>query len=105
VRGGRQRTAAARRSVRATLTRELTVFLAAVCAGSVAGVAAGPLLGRWTDGRSAGLLTLALGTTLTGATHARLAHGQPVRALVPRVVVAVPLAYAVMAAVHALFTT
>lgn len=82
--------------------RELGSFVAAVFTGSLGGLFAGRILGGWLDAGSAGAMALAVGTTLTGAAHAGLVHGQSIRALVPRVVVAAPLAYLVMQFVHRL---
>ena len=88
----------------AAVRRELACFLAAVFVGSVGGMAAGMLLAPLMADDLRGSLGLAVGTTLTGAAHARLVHAQPVRVLVPRVVVAVPLASAIIFGVHRLFT-
>ena len=82
--------------------RELGSFVAAVFVGSVGGLLAGRMLEGWLDALSAGAVALAVGTTLTGAAHASLVHGQSVRALLPRVLVAAPLAYLVMQGVHRL---
>jgi hypothetical protein len=82
------------------LAREAGGFLTAVFVGSLGGLLAGQLLTRWADPATAGNLALALGTTLTAATHARLVHGLHGRALLPRVLLAAPLAYAVMHVVH-----
>ena len=51
------------------------------------------------------LLALALATTVTGAMHAQLAHGQPLRVLAPKILVGAPLAYGVMRLVHMLLGT
>ena len=83
-------------------SRELGSFVAAVLAGSLGGLPAGRMLAGRLDAGSVGAVALAVGTTLTGAAHAGLVHGQSVRALVPRIVVAAPLAYLVMQAVHRL---
>ncbi len=48
---------------------------------------------------------LAVAATLAPATHARFIHGQPLKTLAPRVIVAVPLAYLVMRAVHAVIAS
>jgi hypothetical protein len=82
--------------------RELGSFVVAVSTGSLGGLLAGRMLAGWLDAGSVGAMALAVGTTLTGAAHAGLVHGQSVRALVPRVVVAAPLAYLVMQGVHRL---
>ncbi len=82
------------------LIRELGVFLTAVLVGSVSGLAAREILLRWVDSATATNAALALATTCTGATHARLAHGQRLRRLLPRIAVAAPLAYGVMRVVH-----
>jgi len=84
------------------LTRELGGFLAAVFVGSLGGLLAGQLLAGWMGPGGSGSLAIALGTTLTAATHARLIHGLRYRSLLPRVLLAVPLAYVVMRGVHGL---
>jgi hypothetical protein len=87
------------------LIRELGVFLVAVFIGSLSGLVTGELLTRWAAAVTASNAALAVATTCTGATHARLAHQQPVRALLPRIVIAAPLAYGVMRLVHAALRT
>jgi hypothetical protein len=82
--------------------RELGTFVTAVFIGSLGGLIAGRGLAPWLDAASAGTLALAVGTTLTGAAHAGLVHGQSIRSLLPRVLVAAPLAYLVMQSVHRL---
>jgi hypothetical protein len=82
------------------LTRELAGFLAAVFVGSLGGLLTARLLAGPMGTTEAGTLAIAAGTTLTAATHARLIHGLPYRALVPRVLLAAPLAYLVMRGVH-----
>jgi hypothetical protein len=84
------------------LARELAVFVAAVFVGSLSGLVMAELLGRWTVASTATNVALAVATTCTGATHSRLAHRQPLRSLLPRVAVALPLAYGVMRMVHLL---
>lgn len=84
------------------LGSELLAFVVAVFVGSLGGLATGQLLSGWAGATAAGAAALAAGTTLTGAAHARLVHGQSLRALIPRVVVAAPLAYIVMYGVHRL---
>jgi hypothetical protein len=84
------------------LARELGGFLAAVFVGSLGGLLAGQLLAAWMGVSAAGTLAIAAGTTLTAATHARLTHGLGIRALLPRVMMAGPLAYLVMRGVHGL---
>jgi hypothetical protein len=84
------------------LARELGGFLAAVTVGSLAGLLAGQLLGPRLGAEAASNMAIAVGTTLTAATHARVIHGLGLRALVPRVLMAAPLAYLVMRGVHAL---
>lgn len=81
---------------------ELGIFLAAVIVGSLAGVATAMLLHNWVTASTAGTASVAVATTCTGATHARLAHGQPWRRLLPKIGVAAPLAYGVMRLVHLL---
>lgn len=92
---------AAGRSHGGVAVRELTSFIAAVFIGSLAGLISGHLL-RSVGPAAATNVALAVGTTLTGATHARLIHGQSIPSLVPRVLVAAPLAYGVMLGVHRL---
>jgi hypothetical protein len=89
-------------SVPHPLARELGGFLAAVFVGSLGGLLVGQLVARWTGVTAAGSLAIAAGTTLTAATHARLIHGLALRALVPRMLLAAPLAYLVMRGVHGL---
>jgi hypothetical protein len=81
---------------------ELVAFLVAVMVGSVGGLIAGRLLASAMPGAAEGTSALAVGTTLTGAAHARLVHGRSIPSLAPRVVVAAPLAYLVMHGVHRL---
>ena len=82
--------------------REEALFVLAVLVGSVAGLAAGQILVRWMSGATAGNLALAVATTVTGATHARLVHRRPLGSLLPSVAVGAPLAYVIMRAIHAL---
>jgi hypothetical protein len=84
------------------LFQELGTFLLAVLIGSLAGVAATMLLGRWLSAASAGTGAIAVATTCTGAAHSHLVHKQPWARLVPKVGVGAPLAYGVMRVVHAL---
>jgi hypothetical protein len=84
------------------LARELTVFVVAVFVGSLSGLVTGELLVRWAATTTATNAALAVATTCTGATHARLAHRQPLLSLLPRIAVAAPLAYGVMRLVHVL---
>src|SRR5207245_2726118 len=57
--------------------REEALFVLAVLVGSVAGLAAGQILVRWMSGATAGNAALAVATTVTAATHARLVHRRP----------------------------
>jgi len=82
--------------------REEVLFVAAVLVGSVTGLVAGRLLVPWVSDATAGNIALAVATTATGATHARLAHRRSLRSLVPSVVVGGPLAYLVMRGIHTL---
>jgi len=82
--------------------REEALFVLAVLGGSVAGLAAGQILVRWMSGATAGNVALAVATTVTGATHARLVHRRTLGSLVPSVAVGAPLAYVIMRAIHAL---
>ena len=82
------------------LKRELVVFLLAVLIGSIGGVAISIVLHRWFGPAVANNAGLAVAATLAPATHARLVHGQRLVTLAPRVVVAAPLAYLVMRAIH-----
>jgi putative effector of murein hydrolase len=84
------------------LARELAVFVVAVFVGSLSGILTGELVARWAAATTATNAALAVATTCTGATHARLAHRQPLRSLLPRIAVAAPLAYGVMRLVHVL---
>ncbi|HYL20758.1 MAG TPA: hypothetical protein VEU74_03275 [Gemmatimonadales bacterium] len=81
---------------------ELGIFLVAVIVGSLSGVATAMLLHTLVTASTAGTASVAVATTCTGATHARLAHGQPWRRLLPKIGVGAPLAYGVMRVVHLL---
>jgi hypothetical protein len=94
-----------RRESARPLVRELAVFLVAVFVGSLSGLFAGEVLARLGAAATISNAALAVATTCTGATHARLAHQQPLRALLPRIVVAAPFAYGVMRLVHAALAT
>ena len=87
------------------LKRELIVFLVAVVVASLAGVLASIALNHWFSASVANNAGLAVAATLAPATHARLVHGQGLRQLAPRVVVAAPIAYLVMRAVHAVIAS
>ncbi len=76
------------------LTAELVAFLVAVLIGSLIGLGGGAVFNR--D------IGLALGTTATAMTHARLVHGQPLRLLLIKALLAAPLAYLVMRGIHLL---
>jgi hypothetical protein len=77
------------------LEHELITFLLAVLIGSLVGLGSGALLGQ--------SIGLALGTTATAATHARLVHGQPLRVLLPKIALAAPLTYLAMRGIHLVF--
>ena len=81
---------------------ELGVFLLAVLVGSLSGLATSMLLQPWVTAATAGTASVAVATTCTGATHARLAHRQPWMRLLPKIGVGAPLAYGVMRLVHML---
>lgn len=81
---------------------ELGIFLVAVIVGSLTGVATAMLLHTWVTASTAGTASVAVATTCTGATHARLAHSQPWRRLLPKIGVGAPVAYGVMRLVHLL---
>ena len=100
--GGCRLMPSARPAASRSLGRELAGFAAAVFVGSLGGLIAAAELGRWLQTVATGNLALAIGTTLTGAAHARLVHGQSMRSLAPRVVLALPIAYGVMHEVHRL---
>jgi len=82
------------------LRRELVFFLVAVLVGSLAGVATSEILKHWISASATGNASLAIAATFAAATHHRLVHGQSLRLLAPKVVVAAPLAFVVMRAVH-----
>jgi hypothetical protein len=82
--------------------REEALFVAAVLVGSVTGLIVEQLLLHWVSRAAAGNVALALATTMTGATHARLVHRHSIGALVPSVAVGAPLAYVVMRMIHVL---
>jgi len=87
------------------LRREAFVFLVAVLVGSIAGVAVSVILHHWFSTATANNAGLAVAATLAPATHARFIHRQSLKTLAPRVLVAVPLAYLVMRAVHAVIAS
>ena len=80
--------------------QELGTFLLAVIIGSLSGVAATVLLGRWLSAASTATAAIAIATTCTGAAHSHFVHRQPWGRLVPKVGVGAPLAYGVMRVVH-----
>jgi len=82
--------------------REELLFVTSVLLGSVSGLLTRQLLAHWVSDGVAANAALALATTLTGATHARLAHRRSIGSLLPSVVVGGPLAYVVMRGIHAL---
>ncbi|HEV2750619.1 MAG TPA: hypothetical protein VGV12_08865 [Gemmatimonadales bacterium] len=84
------------------LQGELSVFLLAVIVGSLSGIATTMVLEPWVAAGTAGTAAVAVATTCTGATHARLAHGQPWMRLLPKIGVGAPLAFGVMRLVHLL---
>ncbi len=82
--------------------RDEVLFVCSVLVGSVTGLVVRLLLADAAGGARAESIALAVATTFTGATHARLVHRRRLGSLVPVVVVGVPLAYAVMRGIHAL---
>ena len=83
------------------LFQELTVFVLAVIAGSLCGLATSEVAGRWVSGAVAGNAALAVATTCTGAAHAHFVHKQPWLSLLPKVGLGAPIAYGIMRVVHA----
>jgi hypothetical protein len=79
---------------------ELALFLAAVLTGSLIGLATAAVLARWAAAPTANNVALAVATTCTAATHARVAHTVSLRALLPRILVAAPCAYGAMRLAH-----
>jgi hypothetical protein len=85
-----------------TFARELQVFVRAVLVGTTAGIVCREGALRWVGDATAANIALAVATTVTGATHARLVHRQSVRDLVPQVLCGAPAAYGTMRVIHAL---
>lgn len=75
-------------------------FVWAVLVGSMMGVLSQQFLLTFLSPTLAGNVSLALATTGTGATHARLVHRRPLGSLVPNVLLGAPVAYGVMRVVH-----
>jgi hypothetical protein len=82
------------------VVQDLRLFLTAVVVGGVTGATAQSLLGVWADPQTATDITLALGTTITGAAHARLAHREPLGPLAIGVLIGLPTVYIAMRALH-----
>jgi hypothetical protein len=84
------------------MARDLGVLVVAVMLVGVVGALANVLANRWTSIDTARNIALATATTVTGATHAWLAHRQPLRMVVPGAAVSVPVVYLAMRIVHLL---
>lgn len=82
--------------------RDMIVLMVAVVVGGVAGAIAHRLASQWTSSDTARDIALAVATTLTGATHARLVHRQPLMMVVPTAAASVPVVYLAMRFVHVL---
>jgi hypothetical protein len=82
--------------------RDEVVFVCAVLVGTAGAVAVQQALLPVAGARLAGQMALAVATTLTAATHARLAHRKAIGPLVLQMTASAPLAYGTMRAVHAL---
>jgi hypothetical protein len=80
--------------------KELLLFVCAVVAGTVAGVASQQVLVRLVASQTAVNMALAIATTCTGAAHSRLVHQRSMGELIPHVVAGAPVAYAAMRAIH-----
>lgn len=81
---------------------DIGVLVVAVVTGGIAGALAGIYAAHWTSPDTARNVALAVATTVTGATHARLVHRQPLHMVVPGAAVSVPVVYLVMRVVHLL---
>ena len=81
---------------------DLTLFACAVLVGTSGGILSRQFVLTWLGSAAAANAALAVGTTLTGATHARLVHRKPFGDLVPQILVGAPVAYGAMRAIHAL---
>ena len=84
------------------VARDMAVLIAAVVVGGIAGAVAHRLAGQWTSSETARDIALAVATTVTGATHARLVHRQPLVMVVPTAAASVPVVYLAMRIVHVL---
>src|SRR5262245_33539352 len=84
---------------------DLRIFVCAVLVGTTAGIVAREAALHWLAGTTAANIALAVATTLTGATHARLVHRKRLRDLVPQVLCGAPVAYGAMRVIHALLGT
>lgn len=85
-----------------SLARDEACFVASVLIGTIGGIVAARVSAHLISPVVAGNVALAMATTLTGATHARLVHHRSIRSLLPSVAVGAPLAYLVMHGIHAL---
>lgn len=83
--------------------RDLSVLVVAVLIGGVAGALTGIYAARWASPDNARNIALAVATTVTGASHARLVHRQPLHMVVPGAAVSVPVVYLAMRLVHLVF--
>jgi hypothetical protein len=84
------------------VARDMAVLIAAVVIGGIAGAIAHRLASHSTSSDTARDIALAVATTVTGATHARLVHRQPLMMVVPTAAVSVPVVYLAMRVVHLL---
>ena len=83
------------------VVQDLRVFLTAVVVGGLTAVLVQSLLRQWAPAQTATDVAFACATTMTGASHARLVHRQPLRAVGIGVLVGLPIVYAAMMLLHA----
>ncbi|MEP6691424.1 MAG: hypothetical protein ABJD07_09720 [Gemmatimonadaceae bacterium] len=82
------------------LGRDLGILLVSATLGGVVAALAAPVLQRYFAPGAARDVAVALGAAVSSATHARLAHGHPWRAVAVSLAISIPLVYGVMRTVH-----
>ena len=84
------------------VARDLVVLSVAVVIGGLAGALAHAAAFGWTSAETARNIALAAATTITGASHARLVHLQPLKMVLSGAAVSMPAVYVAMRIVHLL---
>jgi hypothetical protein len=84
----------------APFARDLFLFVCAVLVGTSAAIGSQFLISLLASPPVAANASLAIGTTCSGAAHARLVHRTPMSDLLPAIVAGAPAAYGVMRALH-----